>query len=140
MGESLSFIKIIEWIKNSEMFFNPVKVLPGRWQLFEFYTEPALELIHMEESQLKAENLFWNIEFSDDRVFSQKSNLNFPVIHSDLTGTWSRNGNYIIIKSTGEKYSYSIEFQFALDKEKLKLLKKDKLGKIEIFGFFRKIV
>jgi hypothetical protein len=138
MRESQIFGKIIEWIKNSEMFFNPVKVLPGRWQLYEFYTEPDRELVHKEETQLKAENLFWIIEFAEDWSFSQKSNLNLQVIHPDLRGTWSRKGNFLAMMSAGKKNAENYEFQFAVEKDKLKLLKKDKLGKIEVFGFFRK--
>ena len=33
----------------------------------------------------------------------------------------------------------SVEFQFAIEKEQLKLLKKDEKGSIEFFGFFNRI-
>jgi hypothetical protein len=54
-----------------------------------------------------------------------------------MTGNWKRSKNYLTL-SDSRNPGHTLEFQFAFEKENLKLLKKDSGGKIEIFGFFRK--
>jgi hypothetical protein len=127
----------LNWLRSTEMFARPAKKLPGKWILWEYYTEPGKELIHVEEEQLKAQQLFWEAEFTVDEKFFHKTNLVVPLLSDISNGSWGRTKNYITIIHP-EDFRKNVEFQFAIDKEDLKLLKKDAFGKIEFFGFFRK--
>lgn len=127
----------LNWLQSTEMFGRPARKLPGKWILREYYTEPEKELIHMEEEQLKARHLFWEAEFTEDEKFFHKTNLAVPLLSDISNGTWGRSKNFITIIHPKD-FRKNVEFQFAIDKEDLKLLKKDALGKIEFFGFFRK--
>jgi hypothetical protein len=128
---------ILNWLQSTEMFARPSKKLPGKWILREYYTEPGNELIHMEEAQLKAQQLFWEAEFTKDEKFLHHTNIAVPLLSGISNGTWDRSKNFITIIHP-EDFRKNVEFQFAIDKEDLKLLKKDAFGKIEFFGFFRK--
>jgi len=128
---------ILSWLQSTEMFARPSKKLPGKWILWEYYTEPGKELIHIEEDQLKAQQLFWETEFTEDEKFMHNTNLTVPLLSDISNGTWGRSKNYITIIHP-EDFRKNVEFQFAIDNEDLKLLKKDAFGKIEFFGFFRK--
>jgi len=123
-------------MKTSGWFASPVKQLPSVWQLFEYYAEPSGELIHIQENKLKEENRFWEIELNEDGSFAHSCNLDIPLISGINDGTWRRNRNFIVF-SGKEGLQMSIGFQFAVEKGILKLLKKNKQGGIEIFGFFR---
>ena len=111
---------ILQWLKSTEMFVRPSKQLPGKWELFEYYIESSEELHNIKETQLKANNEFWQIS----KVKS---------------GSWSISKNFITLTSSENNKNY-IEFQFAIEKETLKILKKDALGRIEFFGFFNRVV
>jgi len=98
--------------------------------------ENEKELLHLEENQLKSENIFFNLEFLENEKFNWNSNLEVPVIRELPSGTWSRTKNYITIIHPND-FRNNVLFQFAIDKGTLKLLCKSKLGRIEFFGFFR---
>ena len=132
------FTIFLNWLQSTEMFAQPTKKLPGKWILWEYYTEPGKELIHVEENQLKEQQLFWEAEFTEDEKFFHKTNIAVPLLSDISNGTWGRSKNYITIIHPKD-FRKNVEFQFAIDKENLKLLKKDAFGKIEFFGFFRKI-
>ncbi len=117
---------------------NPSELLPGTWCLYEYYTEPSGELLHFRENQLLEENLTWFIEFFPDNRFTCKTNLAVALIQGLEKGSWIKSRNYIVLKESNNT-AKTVKFQFSVEKESLKLLKKDSLGKIEIFGFFRKI-
>ena len=119
------------------MFARPSKKIPGEWELFEYYTEPEKSLIHKQEEQLRDEQLFLKIDFSENGEFSYNKNL--PVNFIDATGkfTWSIAKNFITLNHPDD-FRKKQEFQFAIEKGVLKLLKKDNFGKIILFGFFRK--
>lgn len=137
MQSKIKFERIVKWLGSTEMFARPSKMLPGKWVLFEFYHEPDKELIHKSKEQIKEEKIFWEIEFTPDENYTHNTNLNIPVISKIIDGTWSRSKNFITLVHPGN-FRDNVEFQFAIEKENLKLLKKDALGKIEFFGFFQK--
>ena len=137
MLRKIEFRKIIEWLGSTEMFARPSKKIPGKWVLFEFYTEPGKELIHKTKDELKSEEIFWEIEFNTDENYKHNTNLDIPVISKIQNGTWSRSRNFITLIHP-DNFRNSVEFQFAVERENLKLLKKDAFGRIEFFGFFTK--
>jgi hypothetical protein len=137
MKTKTAFHNLISWLKTTELFFNPDKFLPGRWLLYEYYSEPGNELIHVQEKQLLEEKQSWTIEFTTDKKFDWKTNLPVLFISGIKAGNWKRSKNFLTL-SDSLKPAHTVEFQFAFEKENLKLLKKDSGGKIEIFGFFRK--
>ena len=130
---------ILQWLKSTEMFARPSKQLPGKWELFEYYIESSEELRNIKETQLKANNEFWQIEFTTEREFIHENNLPVWQISKVKSGNWSISKNFITLTSSENKMNY-IEFQFAIEKETLKFLKKDALGRIEFFGFFNRVV
>lgn len=131
------FSKIFGWLQSTEMFARPRKQLSGKWQLFEYYFETEKELNHISEELLKTKKQQWNIEFIEDDKYFQNSNLSIPLISTIENGDWSISKNFITLIHP-KNFRKNIEFQFAVEKGNLKLLKKDGLGKIEFFGFFRK--
>lgn len=132
------FTSILKWLNSTEMFARPSKQIPGKWHLNEYFIESGEELRNVKESQLKAGNEFWNIEFTIENKFYHHCNLPVWQIAKIKDGNWSFSKNYITLLSS-DNFRNSIEFQFAIEKGKLKLLKKDALGRIEFFGFFNKI-
>ena len=139
MGIKNRFNNILAWLNSTEMFARPSKQIPGKWHLTEYYIESGEELRNVKESQLKAENEFWNIEFTIENKFYHQCNLAVWQIAKIKNGNWSVSKNYITLLSS-DNFRNNIEFQFAIEKGKLKLLKKDALGRIEFFGFFSKSI
>jgi len=137
MKITTSFHHLISWLKTTELFFNPDNFLPGKWVLYEYYSEPGKELIHIQEKQLLEEKQSWTIEFMTNKKFICMTNLPVHFISGMKSGNWQRSKNYLSM-SDSLNPAQSIEFQFAVEKENLKLLKKDTRGKIEVFGFFRR--
>lgn len=134
MKKKFIFTSVLNWLKSTEMFVRQSKLVPGKWQLMEYYTETENELRNITENQLKADGEFWNIEFTPEKNYSKNSNLPLPLISGLKNGNWNVSKNYITLNSSGE----SVEFQFAIEKEILRILKKDNLGKIIFFGFFKR--
>ncbi len=126
---------LFNWMQTTEMFVSQGKRLPGKWILKEYYTETENELIHVQEAKLEELHCFWKVEFSEDGKYWQDMNLTVPLLVNLLNGEWSRVKNYITIMHP-EDYRKNVEFQFAINKNELRLLKKDISGKIEFFGFF----
>jgi hypothetical protein len=132
------FTSVIQWLKSSEMFARPSKQLPGKWWLFEYYTERSGELVHVKESELKQQDIFWEIEFGENGDFSQQTNSPDEFMENTGANQWSLSKNYITFLHPND-FRKNEEFQFAVEKGNLRLLKKDYAGKIELFGFFRKL-
>ncbi len=132
------FYNFFNWLNSTEFFARPSKKIPGKWILKEFYFEPENELVHFGEDRLKNENLFWELEFFGVGQFNHRSHLSIPLIDNLASGNWSRSRNFITLAHPADSEK-SIEFQFAIEKDILKLLKKDSLGQIQFFGFFRKM-
>lgn len=138
MANKIKFSVILNWLKSTEMFARPSKQIPGKWQLTEYYIEADSELRNITETQLKAENELWYIEFTEEKKYAQQCNLSVSLVSKIKDGNWNISKNYITLSSF-ENSGSNIEFQFAIEKEQLKLLKKDEKGRIEFFGFFRKL-
>lgn len=119
------------------MFARPVKQLPGKWRLFEYYLDEPKGLKHVDEQKLKVDNENWQIEFLKENRFSQEKNLQVAVLEVK-NGNWECKGNFIRFAGS-ENNPGEDEFQFAIDKGVLKLLKKNKNGNIDFFGFFRRL-
>jgi hypothetical protein len=131
------FSAMFNWLQSTEMFARPSKQLPGKWQLFEYYVEKGNDLQNINEARLKEEKEFWDIEFTLENKYYHQCNLPVWQISKINNGNWSISKNFITLSSS-ENFRNNVEFQFAIEKEKLKLLKKDALGRIEFFGFLRK--
>lgn len=139
MEKKSVFTEFFSWLKSSEMFARPVKRLPGKWQLFEYYRDLEDGLHHAHEEQLKKSGENWTIEFFEDEKLAHQKNMTIPIIAKIENGDWNISKNYITFLHPSE-FRNHIEFQFAVEKNILKLLKKDNFGKIEFFGFFKKMV
>jgi len=136
MKNKSGFIRFFQWLKLTEMFARPSKQLPGKWQLFEYYFDSEEELRHITEQALKTEKENWIIEFTNEEKYIHHSNLQISLVSDMENGSWSISKNYITFIHP-ENFRNSIEFQFAIEKGILKLLKKNRAGKIEFFGFFK---
>lgn len=131
------FSKIVYWLKTSEMFAQPSKQIPGRWQLYEYYTEPAGELLNVKEEQLKRKGHFLQMEFSENGDFNYTTNIPLTFFSEKVSYNWRRSKNFITL--THDAYfGKNLDFQFAIEKQTLKLLKKDVEGRIQFFAFLRK--
>jgi hypothetical protein len=137
MSGKIDFMSFLNKWKINDLFIPVSKKLSGKWFLYEFYTEPGNELIHFDENKIKSQQLYWEIEFTADHLYTQSSNLQIPVLQHLSAGGWSRSGNFVTLTDP-EEFRNNVEFQFAVEREFLKLLKKDNRGRIEFFGFFRK--
>ncbi|NQU85077.1 MAG: hypothetical protein HQ541_04890 [Mariniphaga sp.] len=131
-------MKVIESIRQRIKEYKINNSLPGKWKVFEYYTEPGEELINIKESQVKSENLVWNIGFDEDGTFHNSSNLEVAFVKEIEATTWSKSRNFVTLQDP-EDFRKNTEFQFAFEKGNLKLLKKDDFGKIIVFAFFNRI-
>ena len=120
------------------MFVRPSKLGPGKWQLFEYYSEPGRELENVKEDELKTRKEHLNLEFDVDNKFSKSSTLTVALFSGLESGTWSTAKNYISLIHPSD-FRQTVEFQFAIEKGVLKLVKKVSLWKIEFFGFFERL-
>ncbi len=136
--DSKIFSSIFSWLKSTEMFARPSKQLPGKWQLYEYYIEKGEDLLNFKQDKLIADNQIWNIEFTSDKTYFHECNLPVWQIGKIKNGNWSISKNFITLIST-ENEQNNIEFQFSVENENLRLLKKDTLGRIEFFGFLSKV-
>lgn len=137
MTTKIFFSKIGSWLQSTEMFERPRKKLPGEWQLFEYFSDKGEKLIHIQEEQLQENKETCEITFSENN-FVQKSNFPIPVLHGVTNSKWSVAKNFVILIDESN-FRNNLEFQFAFEKGNLKLLKRDAMGKIEFFGFFKKL-
>jgi len=136
MEKKTGLSTFINWLVTTEMFARPSKRLPGKWQLFEFYVDVEEELQNYKEKSLTENKMSLNLEFKEDGKFSRESNLPVAVIQNIEAGEWSVAKNFVTLIDP-DNFRNNVEFQFAFEKDTLKLLKKDELGKIEFFGFFK---
>ncbi len=131
-------IKILNWLKSTELFARPSQQIPAKWNLEEYYLDTDQELVHVTGLQLKEKKQFFSIEFFEDNSYQHQNNLKVPVVKNIQNGEWVISRNYIKLNSS-EGNEALIEFQFAIVKEQLKLLKKDSEGRIEFFGIFHQV-
>lgn len=130
------FARISNWLASPEVFGSIKKKIPGEWVLYEYYFDEKEKLIHQTEAELKVSGESLQIQFHAEESFRTTSKLALRVFDRLKEGNWSVHRNYITLLDSKD-FRNNLEFQFAFEKENLKLLKKDKMGKIEFFGFFR---
>lgn len=131
-----SFLKLCAWLTSPGVFGSPVQKIPGKWHLYEYYRDWNEELQHVREQALQSRAESMILTFSADEKFCLAACLPIPFLAYENEGTWRVRRNFIHLqdsRDSGER----IEFQFAFEKDTLKLLKKDESGRIEFFGFFR---
>jgi len=128
--------KIYSWLCSPEVFGRVAKKIPGNWQLFEYYRDTEDELVHIQESDLAQSNEALLIDFLPQNEFCLTAKISVPIFPTERKGVWSVNRNFITLVDAKD-FRNNTEFQFAFGKGNLKLLKKDKFGKIEFFGFFK---
>ncbi len=128
--------KFIEWIKSPEAFGSKKKLISGKWQLFEYYVDEEKELFHFEADALKEKNVLFVLSFLENHDFIVAGNAPVKLLEGTTEGEWSVARNFITLINPKD-FRSNIEFQFAFEKGNLKLLKKDVMGKIEFFGFFK---
>lgn len=139
MDIKLFFSKLLAWLHSSELFERPRKKIPGKWLLYEYFVDAEQELLHFTEADLKTEKHSLDIVFEKDGGFVLSSTVLIKCIANMEEGSWRVSRNFMTLVSA-EDHSDSIEFQIAFEKGNLKMLKKNVAGKIEFFGFFRKLV
>jgi hypothetical protein len=81
--------------------------------------------------------MFWELEFTDNKKYIHRCNLEPAVFANLQNGNWQIHRNFITLNPDNEENT-SVKFQFAVEKGQLRLLKKNDLGAIEFFGFFHR--
>ncbi|HPF50523.1 MAG TPA: hypothetical protein PK335_03055 [Draconibacterium sp.] len=138
MKATSAISKFTSWLASPEVFGSITKKIPGNWLLFEYYYDLNEDLIHWKEEDIKKNSELLQIVFTADEQFSVNEKLPLSVFKNLPEGKWSVSRNYITLIDP-KNFRNNLEFQFAFEKENLKLLKKDKMGKIEFFGFFKNV-
>ncbi len=138
MNQTSIIAQINKLLQSTEMFARPSKKIPGKWQLYEYYVDENKELKHIKREQLTSEKQNWNIEFAIDKKYIHNTNIAVSIISNVENGSWHIAKNFITLIHPND-INKNMEFQFAIEEGNLKLLKKDNLGKIEFFGFFKKL-
>jgi len=124
-----------KWLKSVIIPVTPGMIMPGRWVMYEYYSEPDDELMHITEEELLREKLYWEIEFDQGGIFRQKSNIAVKFLEHEKDLSWNISRNYLDIESKARRE----RFQFALVKDHIRLLQKERTGRIVFFGFFKKL-
>ena len=136
MKSKSAISRFVAWLASPEVFGSIVKKIPGEWILFEYYFDEGKELVHKVEKDIKQSDESLQLRLNSEEKFSLNSKLTVSVFDQLQKGGWSVHRNYITLIDSSD-FRNNLEFQFAFEKENLKLLKKDKFGNIEFFGFFR---
>jgi hypothetical protein len=138
MENKISFKKIGNWLKTGELFARPSKMLHGKWQLFEYYYDSGADLVNIKETELQLSKNTMLIEFNADNILIINENLKLEIFRNFEMGNWLRKRNFVTFTNSG-KHEEHLTFQFDAGSEQLKLLKKDAKGRIDFFGFFKRI-
>ncbi len=136
MTTNLHVSKIGVWLKSTELFMRPSKKIPGKWSLYEYYVDSKNELLHYTSDKLKENNQSFTIIFLPDKTFSRTASLPISCIQNIEKGEWSISRNFITLIDK-ENFRNNVEFQFAFEKGNLKLLKRNKFGMLDFFGFLK---
>ena len=134
MCMKISLPPSLKWVRSVIMSGRPGLIIPGRWVMYEYYYEQKDKLLHIKEDQLMQKKEFWEIEFDKEGSFRQKSNIPVKFFENQKVCYWKLSGNYLIVGSG----NYRETFQFAVTARQMRLLQKEKTGRIVFFGFFRK--
>ena len=130
--------KIKSFIKKHISDHKMNTTLLGSWELFEYYMDQNDRLLHIKEDQIKRDKMKWNLSFLEKGKFTNETNLFIPFFKKLEANRWIKSRNFVTLSEI-DSLDPGITFQFAFDKGILKLLQKNKLGKIEIFAFFKRI-
>ncbi len=139
MKKSTIFSALLRWYHKIKWPEHPKKRIAGKWQLFEYYMDKEDELLHFDEGSLKSNKVLFFLSFLENNELILTGNSPVELLNINDKLKWSISRNYLYCNHSGD-VNYDLKFQFAFNKGDLKLLKKDKAGKIEFFGFFRKVV
>lgn len=131
------FTKIGGILRTSEIFERPSKKIRGTWQLFEYFMDKEEQLLHLQADDLKAKNELLQIEFREVD-FVQSTTIPASFLQNLSSGKWELSRSFLHLIDE-KNFRNSIDFQFAFEKDNLKLLKKNKQGEIEFFGFFKRL-
>ncbi len=131
-----TFSKLRLWLASPEVFGSITQKIPGHWHLYEYYRDWNDELLHVQEKELLSRAESMELTFSADEKFSLVACLPVPILPHEAKGCWRVHRNFIRLTGADD-FRTGLEFQFAFEKDTLKLLKKDESGHIEFFGFFR---
>lgn len=129
--------RLKNFVANSEMFARPSKQIMGSWYLNEYFIDQNKELKNVKEESLKTNQQFWKLTFAGENRAVHNLHIDVPILNNIENGEWSIHKNYLSFHHP-EDFRRTIEFQFAIDKGVLKILKKNLKGEIEFFGFFKK--
>lgn len=128
--------KLRLWLASPEVFGAISQKVPGEWHLYEYYRDWSEELVHVQEQELQVRTESMTLTFAADEKFRLAARLPISFLPHEKEGIWSVRRNFISLVDSNNSMG-SIDFQFAFEKDTLKLLKKDENGRIEFFGFFR---
>ncbi len=131
------FSQFVDWLKSPEVFGNKKKLIPGKWHLFEYYVDEGENLLHFDEDALNENKVLFVISLLNTNEFIVAGNAPVKLLSGTSEGKWSVARNFITFIDPKD-FRNNIEFQYAFEKGNLKLLKKDVMGKIEFFGFFKR--
>lgn len=138
MEKKSVFSKVVSWLGTTEMFARPSKQLPGMWHLYEYFIDSEKELLNIKTDQLRNNGHYLHLSMDEDNTFLLTPNLPIELFNIIDKGEWSISKNYVTFIHPND-FRKSVEFQFAFENGDLKLLKKNELGKIEFFGFFKRL-
>jgi hypothetical protein len=132
------YSRLISCLNKTYICLKPSVQLPGKWKLYEYYTETDDALINFKENQIKNKGQYLEIEFQVNGMLEQVVNLPFQFLEGIQQCTWQVSRNFIKLFSS-EGFQKKEVFQYAIVDGTLKMLRKDNKGNIEFFGFFRKV-
>lgn len=138
MNQTSLFRSLLSWVNKKYIYINPSFQLPGKWRLFEYYSEPGGSLVNVKEEQIKKEDQYLEIGFRREGKLEWVANLPVQFLDGASSYTWRSSRNFIILFQADDSRK-KVKLQFAIVKEELKLLKKNQDGRIEFFGFFSKV-
>ena len=129
--------RLKNFVANTEMFARPSKQIIGDWYLNEYFIDQNNELKNVKKETLKTNQQFWEVTFAPENRAIHNLHVDVPILKNIENGEWSIQKNYLRFHHP-EDFKRSIEFQFAIDRGVLKILKKNIKGEIDFFGFFKR--
>lgn len=132
------FSKMLSELKAQNIFTNPRNLLPGKWQLVEYFTEPETELLHVDEDELQQKKEFLQLSFTQEKAFTPVCNIANTPFTGLAEGSWGLSRGYLTLSSDKEEVK-DVKFRYAFHKDELRLLIKNPPEKIEFFGMFRRV-
>ena len=88
MRTKLSLSPFKKWLRSVIVPAGPGVIIPGKWVMYEYYSEPHNELLHIEEELLKKENIVLIFDvagYLDSLDYVKKLDGIIVPSHSDVT-------------------------------------------------------